>query len=110
MRVKIFEVRDEGTHIEVFAISTEPSNPEQVYGLLREGFIDGGAVILGYLHGEQPSSADPYFWRGRTMQAAHVHITDNFETLVDGQVIDVRVLLGEATEPVQSDRYFQWRS
>ena len=106
MKIKIFEVRDEGTHIEVFALSTEPS-PGQEYGLKRSGFVDGKAVILGYLDGERNSSADPYHWGGRTMPNAHQYITDHFDELSDGDVIDVRVILGETDKPTQSDRYYR---
>lgn len=106
MQVKIFEVRDHRTHIQVFALSTEPS-PGQEYGLRREGFTSGDAVILGYLAGERNSSADPYHWGGRTMRAAHNYITDHFHKLADGDVVDVRVILGEASEPVKSDRFYE---
>lgn len=105
MRVKIFEVRDEGTHIQVFAISTEAA-PGQEYGLKRTGFSSGDAVILGYLDGERASSADPYFWGGRTMTAAHSYITQHFNEMRDGDVVDVRFLLGETAEPCRSDRFW----
>lgn len=105
MRCKIFEVRDNGTHIEVFALSTEPS-PGQEYGLQRCGFRDAHAVILGYLDGERNSSADPYHWGGRTMSNAHQYITDHFDDLSDGDVVDVRVILGEAETPAKSDRFY----
>lgn len=105
MRIKVLEVRDEGTHIEVFALSTEPS-PGQEYGLERCGFRDGRAVILGYLDGERNSSADPYHWGCRTMGNAHNYIEKHFEELKDGDVVDVRFILGEASEPAKSDRFW----
>lgn len=106
MRVKVLEVRDEGTHIEVFAISTEPS-PGQEYGLRRCGFTSGDAVILGYLDGEKNSSADPYHWGNRTMSTAHHYITNHFEDLKDGDVVDVRYILKETAAPCQSDRFYR---
>lgn len=105
MRCKILEVRDEGTHIEVFALSTEPS-PGQEYGLQRCGFHGGDAVIVGYLDGEKNSSADPYHWGNRTMGNAHQYITDHFDELNDGDVVDVRHILGETPEPCKSDRFW----
>lgn len=105
MRCKVLEVRDEGTHIEVFALSTEPS-PGQEYGLERCGFRSGDAVIVGYLNGERESSADPYFWGGRTMPNAHQYIIDHFDELRDGDVVDVRHILGEVPEPCKSDRHW----
>lgn len=106
MRVKIFEVRDEGTHIGVFALSTEPS-PGQEYELKRCGFHSGDAVIIGYLDGERNSSADPYHWDTRTMRAAHIFISDNFNKMHDGDVVDVRHILGESDAPCASDRFYQ---
>lgn len=106
MIAKIFEVRDEGTHIQVFALSTSPSNAGQQYGLNRCGFRGGDAVIVGYLDGERNSSADPYHWGDRTMSTAHNYITDHFAELADGEVVDVRFILGEAASPCKSDREY----
>lgn len=108
MIAKIFEVRDNGTHIEVFALSAAPSNPGQAYGLRRCGFRDGEAVIVGYLDGEQPSGADPYFWPGRTMPVAHNYITEHFAEMKDGDVVDVRFILGETKEPCASDKDYRF--
>lgn len=105
MRVKILEVRDNGTHIQVFALSTEPA-PGQEYGLHRCGFRDGDAIILGYLDGERNSSADPHHWGGRTMPVAHDYIIANFERLQDGDVVDVRFILKETDAPCKSDRLY----
>lgn len=102
MQVKIFEVRDEGTHIEVFALSTEAAEGQE-YGLRRCGFLSGEAIILGYLDGERNSSADPYHWRDRTMHAAHQYLLNHFHSLPNGAVIDVRFILGETFFPCASD-------
>jgi hypothetical protein len=107
MIVKIFEIRDADTHIEAFALSTGASNTGQEYGLMRSGFRDGKAVILGFLDGERHSSADPYFWRDRTMQTAHLFITENFTQLSDGEVVDVRHILGETSTPCESDKFWK---
>lgn len=107
MRVKVFELRDEGTHIGIFAMSTEPS-PGQEYELQRCGFQSGDAVIVGYLDGERNSSADPYHWNCGTMRPAHLHITKHFNDLQDGQVIDARVLRGETKTPCESDQFYRW--
>ena len=39
--------------------------------------------------------SDPYDWCDRTMKTAHVFIEQNFTKLNDGDVVDVRVILGE---------------
>lgn len=104
MIIKLLEVRDRATFLPVFAISTEPSNPEQSYLLGRCGFRSGDAVIIARLNGERPSSADAYFWGDRTMQTAHLYIEENFHELEDGDVIDVEFILGETTEKKTSER------
>jgi len=109
MRIKVFELRDEGTHIGIFAIRPEHTGGLADYELHRCGFpADSEAVILGFLDGERESSADPYHWSGRTMRPTHLYIEQHFDELEDGQVIDVRVLLGEEKEPVKSDRFYSW--
>jgi hypothetical protein len=105
MQAKIFEIRDDGTHIQCFALSTTPS-PGQEYGLMRCGFQSGDAVILGYLDGERNSSADPYHWDTMTMRTAHLYIEEHFAEMADGDVVDVRFIRGETAEPCVSDRYY----
>lgn len=104
MIVKLLEVRDKATFLPVFAISTKPSNDGQGYLLRRCGFISGDAVILARLNGEQPSSADAYFWGDRTMSAAHHYIEQHFDELKDGDVIDVEFIKGETTKPKTSEK------
>ena len=103
MMLKLLEIRDEGTCIAAFAISTRPSNPAQTHFLGREGFLSGGAVIMGYLCGERHSSADPYFWPNRTMAWAHEYVTEHFDELVDGDVIDVQFIKGLTTTKKQPE-------
>ena len=65
-------------------------------------------MIIGYLDGERPSSADPYFWGDRTMASAHVYITEHFHGMRDGDVVDVRFIRGETEVPCKSDRVYAW--
>lgn len=106
MKTKVFEIRDDGTHIGVFCIRpTHGSSVRVNYELSRCGFPENNtAVIYGFLDGERNSSADPYHWGDRTNSTAHHYITDHWNALEDGQVIDVRVILGERDKPVVSDR------
>lgn len=106
MIIKLFEVRDRATFLPVFALSTEPGNKEQAYLLRRVGFNPAGdAIVIARLNGEDNSSADPYHWRDRTMQTAHLYITENFDKIKDGDVIDVEFILGETTQPKTSERH-----
>lgn len=106
MKVKLFEVRDRGTFLPIFAISTEPSNEGQRYLLRRVGFNTGDSVtIIARLNGENNSSADAYHWNDRTMRTAHLYIDKHFHELKDGDVIDVEFILGETETPKISERH-----
>jgi hypothetical protein len=68
----------------------------------RAGF--GGELVLLTMLEKPETQWDPYAWANiRTMRNAHLHIQNQWEELTSGQVIDVRVLLGETTEPAISD-------
>lgn len=47
---------------------------------------------------------DPFAWGGRTYPVAHQHIINHFDELSSGSVIDVEFILGETTQPKQSER------
>ena len=103
MNTKMFEVRDSGTCIPVLALKMEAS------GLIEDRFMwrcgyprDGSAVIVMELN-NQKANVDPYAWGGRTMPVAHNYIYDNFNQLNHGQVVDVRVILGEEEQPAEAE-------
>jgi hypothetical protein len=52
---------------------------------------------------DQRAHSDPYDWCDRTHKIAHLYITDHFDDLRSGQVVDVRVLLDEAAEPAEPE-------
>jgi hypothetical protein len=107
--MKVFEIRDAGTHISAgaFAIDTNdlpPGRPKQV--LQRAGLADSGrAIVFGALTGGE-WRASSYDWsstRARTMPAAHKHIEDNWDELESGALIDVEYLLGISDEPKETE-------
>ena len=104
MQIKLLEVRDRMTFLPVYAISAQPANGGQGYLLRRCGFMGQPAVIVARLNGEGHSTADPYHWNDRTMQAAHLYIEQNFYALSDGDVVDVEFILGETMVPKTSER------
>jgi hypothetical protein len=104
MQTKLFEVRDRATFLPVMATSAGAINQAQAYLLRRVGFLNGDSIILTRLAGESPSSADAYYWNDRTMQVAHNYIQEHFDSLTDGDVIDVEYILGESTKKKQSER------
>lgn len=100
MKVKILEIRDRMTFIPAMATLVEPENEDQRSLLSAAGFsIDenqSNYVILTSLE-KIHSEYSPYAWGGRTMPNAHQFIINKFDTLKDGDVIDVEFILGETT-------------
>ncbi len=109
MKIKVLEIRDEGTFMPVIAIKPIADNEGQRYLLRRDGYAadaDERCVILikPQCHGV---SYDPYDWpstRGRTMQVAHQYIESHWVHLNDGDVVDVEFILEETDKPKVSER------
>jgi hypothetical protein len=106
MITKSFEIRDRATFIPAVAIKMVPANEEQRYLLRRCGYgFDHPAVLLTRMDGNaRAAPSDPYDWGDRTMTVAHDYITQNFDSLADGSVIDVEHILGKRPEPKASER------
>ena len=122
MQVKLLEIRDEGTFIGVLCVDMNPS--EEDYTRLSDGEVreiyDAQRYLLrrvGYPCDGRPNIAitevsasgkpcwnDPYGWGGRTMPVAHKYIIENWESLHDGDVVDVSFILGESNAPKVSER------
>lgn len=114
MIVKLFEVRDSATFMPVMAVRLLVKNSQEQdhYLLRRAGY--GSEQILGLMESEPyiiltkldgvTAQYDPYSWTGRTMSIAHQYIIKYWDTIKSGDVIDVQFLLGETTEPKQSER------
>lgn len=127
MQTKLLEVRDRLTMIPVMAtlmVPTEDVTPNQERNwspqlvtevqflhaterrFLRHcGYTnpDHPPVMLTHLAGGHKAECDPYAWGDRTWQAAHAHIERHFHELDHGAVVDVRVILGEASEPAPAE-------
>lgn len=106
--IKFFEVRDRATFIPVMAIkmSYDATNIKEEFLISRGGFgRDNPSVILIRLSDSQ-ASHDPYEWTGsRTMHVAHLEISDKFDQLQSGELIDVEFILGEKKEKKKSEYY-----
>jgi len=107
MIAKVFEVRDRGTFIPMLAVKMTADSDAQSYLVHdRAGYPRVRcAVMITNLHGERQASSDPYFWGDRTYAVAHDYITENFDTLKDGDVVDVQFILGETKAPKISERF-----
>lgn len=117
MKTKALEIRDNGTFIPALAVDANPSCNvtdddhddmiiRQRYLLRRCGYACDGRpnIILTRLSGGGQATNDPYAWGGRTWPVAHNYIIEHWDALSDGDVIDVRHILGETLEPAKSER------
>ena len=109
MEIKLFEVRDERTCIPVVAIGGNARDHDgaECWILNRAGWADSDFCYVMVLS-DGRCQYDPNKWGGdtRTMPNAHQFIVNNWNTLKSGDVVDVRVALGETSEPAKSDRFY----
>jgi hypothetical protein len=128
MKVKMLEVRDEGTCIPVLCVDMNPGDAypqtmtsdeegfkallddhvSRMWLLRRCGYpCDGRPNILmtSLDAGGGPAWNDPYGWGGRTRPVAHKYIIEHWNELRDGHVIDVQFILGETKAPKKSERF-----
>ena len=112
MIAKTFEIRDRATFIPVLAVKLEPGCEADRYLISRAGFSpdperQSTFVLLAQIYGgEGKCSSDIYYWGNnpRTFQIAHNYIIKHFDSLESGAVVDVEFILGETSEPKQSER------
>ena len=102
MIIKMFEVRDEGTCIVVLAYRMMPENDAQKLLLARCGYGSSATEQSSYVWlqridcGEGKGTSDCFNWGGsRTMHEAHMYIKKDFDSMKDGEVVDVQFINGE---------------
>lgn len=109
MLTKVLELRDKATFIPVLAVEMIATDAVQSYYIhARAGYSRGSgssSIMVTRLSGEGKASADPYFWGDRTWTVAHDYITKHWDTLRDGDVIDVEHILGETATAKVSERF-----
>lgn len=104
MIIKMIEIRDHATCIPAMAMLLSSDDDIQFRFLRRAGFSGNSGIVLMRLS-DQEAHADPYGWPAspRTMRAAHIYIEAHWDELKSGDVVDVRVQTGEATEHVAGE-------
>jgi len=110
---KMFELRDMGTFIPIMGIRmwpTERASEAERYLLRRAGFSNQGQPFVVLLRADTAKMSrgitatyNPYEWQDRTYHTAHKYITDNWDSLKDGQVVCVEFILNERTTPKESE-------
>lgn len=108
MEVKCLELRDRNTFIPVICIRPVPENEAQRYLLRRDGYRgDSTERCIIMIDAQCRGVAyDPYDWTrdARTKPHAHLWITEHWNDIRDGDVIDVEFILGESTQQKVSER------
>ena len=97
MQTKLLEIRDRHTFIPVMATAFCGED----HPLLRHAGYDRGlphVIVIKLAGGVEEAHDSAFGWSNRrTMTTAHLHIEREWDTLKDGDVIDVQFLLGETT-------------
>jgi hypothetical protein len=122
VEVKLLEVRDSGTTIICLAAKFLDLTEWEKWAVGRAGYGGdegdrGWYVLLCPLNGGTDHAfTDPYDWNtargGRTMFEAHKWLRDTdgaWDSLGGGDVLDVEFILGERSEPKESERE-EWLS
>jgi len=115
LEVKLIEIRDEGTMFSALCVNMNPvtiplEGPEELIAETRHlrhcGYPCDGRpnIMMTHTSGNgTPATNDYYRWNDRTFQNAHHHITENWDDLKTGDVVDVALILGEKSEPSKAE-------
>ena len=100
-QIKLLEIRDVGTFIPAMAVRV---SGEDGYLMRRAGF--GAPMVYLIALATERCAYDPWNWHGggRTMNIAHQFIEKEWDSLTEGDVVDVQFILGETTAPKVSER------
>jgi hypothetical protein len=109
VEVKLIEVRDDGTYLPAICIRCTPANEAEKYMLARAGYGQTtevqGTYVLFAAESDGQLRYDPSYWTGnRTRLVAHTWIRNHWAELKTGDVVDVRVILGETKIPATPER------
>lgn len=102
IQTKMIELRDEATFIPAMAILMESSAPPEEKLLRRAGYWGCRCIMFGNAHGG-PFRFDPYDWGDRTYHIAHLWLTEHWDEVETGDVVDVRFILKETDSPARSE-------
>lgn len=96
--IKLLEIRDEATFIPAMAMRV---SRDDGYLMRRAGF--GSPMIYLIALATEKCGYDQFGWGNRTMCGAHQIIERDWDTLKDGDVVDVQFELKETTEKKRSE-------
>lgn len=111
IQTRAIEIRDEATCVPALAIYITPLSAPHGHDwvLRRAGFAFHHTSVMLVRLCDGRGSVDPYGWNDRTHQTVHeelcVRLQRDGTTANEGEVFDVRFILGERAAPVTSDSY-----
>lgn len=106
LETKLFEVLDTATCVPVLAVRMDigAADDQERYLLRRSGY--GRPLVLLTECSGGRCTYDPYDWNDRTFHTAHEYITEHWDELCSGDVVDVEFILGESDAPKPSERVY----
>lgn len=119
MKIKLLEVRDRGTLMPCFAFKPNEAyrtpNSCPTLAMAKESFLVGrsgyggecDAVVFGSLVEPSRCQYDCYAWNdgARTLKVAHLYVTEHWDEIESGDLIDVEFILGETKETKKSEAF-----
>lgn len=102
MKLKFIEIRDRNTCVPALAIQMDADGDPIAERFLWRCGYEPTVTVLMRLY-DQRANSDPYEWGDRTHKVAHNYIYGHFDKIESGQVVDVRVILGEQAEPEEPE-------
>jgi hypothetical protein len=109
MNTKIFEVRDRMTCCVVMAtafrapLSRRDRNLLALAGYGRDEDLDRYVLLAKINGGADRINDDSFAWGDRTFHTVHRFLEEQFDNLTSGDLLDVRVILGETDTPATTD-------
>lgn len=106
---RVLEIRDRGTLIPALAVRLKPWNEASQALMEAAGYWGDWKPVMLIDMATHDACVNPRAWgerRGaRTLPTAHEYIEKHWDEVRDGDVIDVRFILGESEAPVEPERY-----
>lgn len=94
IKSKLLEIRDAGTFIPIIAVEL---NGNDHYLLRQAGYGPHCYISIADLN-KGKLSYNAHEWGDRTRTTAHIYIIEHWDSINEGDVIDVEFIKGETTE------------
>ena len=112
LEIKFVEVVDIATCIPCLLLKGNPSNMDnrQSWVWERGGWGDTQGIYLLPIQSPELTRYDAYSYKDRTFKTVLLHAQENWNTINDGDVIDVEFVLGEKSAPKESWQHYKVKS